>query len=54
MGKRYIKCACCGNPIYEYDVCLEHEYGRKYCSYKCLVINGFYGHYKNTVLKRAS
>ena len=24
----------------------RHEYGRKYCSYKCLCIDGFYGHYK--------
>lgn len=46
MEKRYIKCACCGNPIYEGDLCLQHEYGRMFCSYKCLVIEGFYGHYK--------
>lgn len=46
MTKRYIKCAYCGNPIYEGSICLEHEYGRKFCSYKCLVVEGFYGHYK--------
>lgn len=46
MGKRYIKCAYCEKPIYEGGICLEHEYGRKFCSYECLVIDGFYGHYK--------
>ena len=46
MSRKYIECACCGNPIYEGESCLEHEYGRKFCSYKCLVIGGFYGHYK--------
>lgn len=46
MSRRYIECAYCGKPIYEGDSCLEHEYGRKFCSYKCLVIEGFYGHYK--------
>lgn len=46
MGRKYIKCECCGNLIYEGETCFEHEYGRKFCSYKCLVIEGFYGHYK--------
>lgn len=44
--RRYIKCAYCEKPIYEGDDCLQHEYGNKYCSYRCLVIHGFYGHYK--------
>lgn len=46
MGRRHIKCERCGKPIYEGDTYFEHEYGRKFCSYKCLVIEGFYGHYK--------
>ena len=43
----FIKCSYCGKKIYKGDFCLEHEYGRKYCSYKCLVIGGFYNHYKS-------
>lgn len=30
----------------EHNTYFRHEYGRKYCSYKCLCIDGFYGHYK--------
>ncbi len=43
---KYIKCAYCGKLIYKGELCLEHEYGRKYCSYKCLVMGSFYGHYR--------
>lgn len=39
MDRRYIKCDCCDKPIHEGDSCFEHEYGRKFCSYKCLVID---------------
>lgn len=54
MGKRYIECDYCGTPIYEGELCLEHEYGKKYCSYKCLVVDGFYGHYKKYDLKESN
>lgn len=30
----------------EHNTYFRHEYGRKYCSYKCLCIDGFYEHYK--------
>ncbi len=43
---KYIKCSYCGKLIYKGEPCLEHEYASKYCSYKCLVLGGFYGHYK--------
>ena len=34
----FIKCSYCGKKIYKGDFCLEH---------KCLVIGGFYNHYKS-------
>ena len=53
MERRYIKCTCCDKRIYEGDSCLEHEYGNVYCSYKCLVVHGFYGHYKSYALNES-
>lgn len=50
---RYIKCAGCGRAIYEGETCLKHEYGSKFCSYKCLVVYGFYGHYSKLVLEES-
>lgn len=49
--KRYIKCAYCGEKIYENEFCLEDRYGRKYKSYECLCKGSFYGQYKSYELE---
>ena len=52
IERRYVKCKCCGKLIYEGDLCFKHELGRIYCSYKCLVEHGFFGHYKKLDLDK--
>lgn len=40
-----VTCSYCGKVLTENDMILQHEYGNFYCSYKCLCIDGFSGHW---------
>lgn len=43
--EKVVKCVHCGKPIHEGEDFYKHEYGNIYCSYRCLAVHGFYGHF---------
>ena len=40
-----MQCGYCRKNIEPDFQVLEHEYGQIYCSYPCLCLGGFYGHF---------
>ena len=42
-----MQCGYCRKEIEPNSQVLEHEYGKIYCSYPCLCLGGFYGHFKS-------